>query len=133
MEVSAELMKDNINRRGWLLWAATFAVVLALASAVTLLFYPLVRLIQELGGARNSTEGYYAIVGLAGLVLIFCLYVVLKQHELMKTRDALELNERVVDPVGHDLSGTVPPVPANVHVAPRKRALGDRDTLIRSP
>ena len=94
MEVSAELMKDNINRRGWLLWAATFAVVLALASAVTLLFYPLVRLIQELGGARNSTEGYYAIVGLAGLVLIFCLYVVLKQHELMKTRDALELNER---------------------------------------
>ncbi|TMQ58793.1 MAG: GAF domain-containing sensor histidine kinase [Candidatus Eisenbacteria bacterium] len=94
MEVSAELMKDNINRRGWLLCAATFAVVLALASAVTLLFYPLVRLIQELGGARNSTEGYYAIVGLAGLVLIFCLYVVLKQHELMKTRDALELNER---------------------------------------
>jgi len=27
-------------------------------------------------------------------VLIFCLYVVLKQHELMKTRDALENNER---------------------------------------
>jgi signal transduction histidine kinase len=87
-------MKDHINRRGWLLWAATLVVVLALASAVTLLFYPLVRLIQELGGARNSTESYYAIVGLAGLVLIFCLYVVLKQHELMKTRDALELNER---------------------------------------
>ena len=94
MEVSAELMKAHINRRGWWLWAATLAVVLALASAVTLLFYPLVRLIQELGGTRNSSEGYYAIVGLAGLVLIFCLYVVLKQHELMRTRDALEVNER---------------------------------------
>ena len=94
MEVSAELMKAHINRRGWWLWAATLAVVLALASAVTLLFYPLVRLIQELGGTRNSSEGYYAIVGLGGLVLIFCLYVVLKQHELMKTRDALEVNER---------------------------------------
>jgi signal transduction histidine kinase len=94
LEVSAELMKNHINRRGWLLWAATLAVVLALASAVTLLFYPLVRLIQELGGTRNSSEGYYAIVGLGGLILIFCLYVVLKQHELMKTRDALEHNER---------------------------------------
>ena len=94
VEVSTELMKHHINRRGWLLWAATLAVVLALASAVTLLFYPLVRLIQELGGSRNSSEGYYAIVGLGGLVLIFCLYVVLKQHELMKTRDALEVNER---------------------------------------
>jgi signal transduction histidine kinase/uncharacterized membrane protein YuzA (DUF378 family) len=94
LEVSAELMKDHINRRGWLLWAATLVVVLALASAVTLLFYPLVRLIQELGGSRNASESYYAIVGLAGLVLVFCLYVVLKQHELMKTRDALESNER---------------------------------------
>jgi signal transduction histidine kinase len=94
LEVSAELMKDHINRRGWLLWAATLVVVLALASAVTLLFYPLVRLIQELGGTRNSMDSYYAIVGLGGLILIFCLYVVLKQHELMKTRDALETNER---------------------------------------
>jgi signal transduction histidine kinase len=94
LEVSAELMKAHINRRGWWLWTATIAVVLALASAVTLLFYPLVRLIQELGGTRNSSESYYAIVGLGGLVLIFCLYVVLKQHELMKTRDALEVNER---------------------------------------
>jgi hypothetical protein len=41
-------------------------VVLALASAVTLLFYPLVRLIQEMGGARNSAESYYAIVGSPG-------------------------------------------------------------------
>ena len=94
MEVSADL--NHINRRGWLLWAATLVVVLALASAVTLLFYPLVRLIQETGaaGTRNTMEGYYAIVGLSGLVLIFCLYVVLKQHELMKTRDALEQKER---------------------------------------
>ena len=93
MDVSAERLKDHISRRGWMLWAATIAVVLALASAVTLLFYPLVRLIQEVGGGASSIEGYYAIVGLGGLVLIFCLYVVLKQHELMRTRDALEQNE----------------------------------------
>lgn len=100
MDVSADLKRDHvskknhINRRGWLLWTATFAVLLALTSAVTLLFFPLVRLIQELGGARGSADYYYAVIGLGGLVVIFCLYVVLKQHELMRTRDALEHEER---------------------------------------
>ena len=94
MEVSAEWMRGHIERRGWMLWGATIVVVIALASSVTLLFFPLVRLIQDTAGTRNTMEDYYAIVGLSGLVLIFCLYVVLKQHELMKTRDALEMNER---------------------------------------
>jgi len=94
LEVGAKLKKDHINRRGWLLWGATFAVMLALAATVPLLHYPLVRLLQEFQGGRASLEGYYALIGLGGLVLIFCLYIALKQRELMKTRDALEKEER---------------------------------------
>src|SRR5262249_31056703 len=92
-------------RRPWLLWGATFAVVLALAASVPLLYLPMVRSLQEMDpGNTRPVEGYYAIVGLAGLVLIFCLYVTLKQRELNRVREALEHEEEEKEAVRLRLS-----------------------------
>lgn len=93
MNVSSGSKRDRINRRGWWLWAVTFTVVVALAAAVPLLYVPLLRMIEEREGGAGL-EGYYAIIGLAGLVAIFCLYTALKQRELNKTREQLEHEER---------------------------------------
>ncbi len=85
--------EDRLARRGWFLWGATFAVVIALAAAVPLLYLPLNSLLLDEGG-QPPQETYVAIVGLAGLVLVFCLYTALKQRELDAMRRRLEREER---------------------------------------
>src|SRR5512134_129041 len=84
--------RGKLDRLSWWLWALTFSVVVALAAAVPLLYLPLLRTIEQYDGTHNAApplESYYAVVGLAGLVLIFCLYVTLKQAELNRMRRAL--------------------------------------------
>jgi signal transduction histidine kinase len=83
---------ERLDRRGWFLWGATFAVVLALAAAVPLLYLPLNDLLQE-EGAGLPGETHLALVGLGGLVVIFCLYTALKQRELDAMRRRLERQE----------------------------------------
>lgn len=84
--------RDRLARRGWFLWGATFAVVIALAAAVPLLYLPLNSLLQgDDGGVAH--EAYVSVVGLAGLVVIFCLYTALKQRELDAMRRRLEQQE----------------------------------------
>jgi signal transduction histidine kinase len=85
--------RDNITRRGWWLWGVTIGVVVALATAVPLLYLPLVRIGEDRQGG-SPLESYYAVIGLVGLVAIFCLYTAIKQRELLRTRDALEREER---------------------------------------
>jgi signal transduction histidine kinase len=95
----------RIDRMTWLLWIATFAVVLALAASVPLLYVPLQRAIDDTEGHHGpNIENYYALVGLTGMVLIFCLYVALKQRELNRMRDALEREEEDKESVRSRLS-----------------------------
>ena len=80
-----------IRRRNWLLWSSVFAVVLSLCAAVPLLYLPLMRSLSEYDPSRASAgeNAYYALIGLSGLVLIFCLYLVLKQLQLEGMREEL--------------------------------------------
>jgi signal transduction histidine kinase len=86
-----EVQASNIRKRNWFLWALAFAVVLGLCAAVPLLYLPLVATLGQLDPAQAPTaeHAYYILVGLTGLVVIFCLYLVLKQHELERMRVTL--------------------------------------------
>ncbi len=92
---------ERIDRRGWLLWALTFLVILALTLAIPMLYFPL---LDGAGETPFEGQGYYAIVGLSGLVLVFCLYTVLKQRELNVLRLRLLDEERELDDVRTRLS-----------------------------
>jgi signal transduction histidine kinase len=85
--------QQRLTRRGWILWGITFAVVLALTITVPLLYLPLMQLLAANGVNVSGQDTYYAIIGLAGLVSIFCLYTALKQVELNRMRGALEHEE----------------------------------------
>ena len=86
---------ERINRRTWSLWMLTFAVILALTAAVPTLYLPMLQLLGTDDQASQWIQnGYTAGVGLAGLVVIFCLFTVLKQRELMKMREVLVADER---------------------------------------
>ena len=82
---------NHIRRRNWIMWAWVFLLVLGLGAAVPLLYLPLVGALNvvEPGSGPSSEQVYYAIVGLAGLVAIFCLYLALKQRELEGMRETL--------------------------------------------
>ncbi|MFN8586675.1 MAG: GAF domain-containing sensor histidine kinase [Candidatus Eisenbacteria bacterium] len=88
----------RVDRAGWLLWLATFALLLALTAAVPTLYYPLATLGSEDGMPHPlPREAWASIVGLVGLVLLFCLYTVTKQREVELMRRALEQEERERD------------------------------------
>jgi signal transduction histidine kinase len=89
-------MRDKLRRRAWSLWALTLAVVVSLATAVPFFYLPLSALLREEPGALSQEE-YLALIGLVGLVTIFCLYMLLKQRELELVRHRLELEERDKD------------------------------------
>jgi len=99
--------RGRLDRLTWWLWSLTFSVVVALAAAIPLLYLPLLRTLEESGagpGAAPPLETYYAVVGLAGLVLIFCLYVTLKQAEVNRMRKALAAEEEEKEAVRARLS-----------------------------
>ena len=83
--------RDRLARRGWLLWGTAFAVVIAFATLVPLLYLPLSRLLQA--DAQFAQESYLATVGLSGLAAVFCLYTALKQRELETIRLQIEAQE----------------------------------------
>jgi signal transduction histidine kinase len=96
--------RDSLNRRGWLLWAVMFAVVIALTVAIPLLYLSLLNLLDAVDGKARPDDAYYAVVGLGGLMVVFLLYTTLKQHELNRMRKALEREERERENVGTRLS-----------------------------
>src|SRR5213075_1414809 len=105
MRLKTSTRSEVIDRRAWVLWGVTFVVVIALTIAVPLLYIPLLRLL----GGRDEVEqpfadAYYAIVALAGLVVIFCLYTALKHRELNSMRAALQREEREKENVATRLS-----------------------------
>ena len=95
---------DSITRRSWLLWAVTFAVVLALTATVPLLYLPLVNLATADGDRPDTQGATFTLVGLAGLVLLFCLYTISKQRELNTMRAELARKEHEKETVRARLS-----------------------------
>src|SRR5712691_7244401 len=82
---------SHIRRSNWAMWGWVFLLVTGLCAAVPLLYLSLLSTINQYDPANSqSTEqAYYALVGLAGLVAIFCLYLALKQRELERMRETL--------------------------------------------
>jgi signal transduction histidine kinase len=92
---SAPPSMANLNRRAWSLWILAFAVILSLTAAIPTLYLPMLQLIgAEEEGNVWAQNGYTVAIGLAGLVLIFCLVTITKQRELMRMREALDVDER---------------------------------------
>ena len=85
---------ERLNRRTWALWAMAFSVIVALTIAVPILYLPGLQMLRaedegELWIRNGSTVSW----GLAGLVIIFCGYVIFKQRELNRVRKALVADE----------------------------------------
>ncbi len=104
MKSESRPTRDKLDRNAWSLLGLTFIVVLALAAAVPLLYLPQASLLREGSGGEPVQEQYLAVVGLSGLVVIFCLYTALKQRELDAMRRRLEQEEREKANVGTRLS-----------------------------
>ena len=95
----------RIRRLSWLLWGLTFALLLSFTVAVPLIYLPALEMTQpETSDAHSRVPIYYALVGLSGLVLLFCLYTTLKQRELENMRDALASEEQETESVRSRLS-----------------------------
>ena len=96
---------EALNRRSWVLWGVTIAVLIALAAAVPLLYIPLLRVLIEQGASKDESAGAtFRLISLTGLVLIFCLYTFLKHRELNTMRAALGREEREKENVRTRLS-----------------------------
>lgn len=83
--------RERLARRGWFLWAMTLVVVVSLATAVPMLYLSLHSLLRDDG--QIPQEPYLALIGLSGMVIVFCLYTVLKQRELEAIRRRVEQEE----------------------------------------
>ena len=95
MTMSSAPNLKRIDRRVWTLWGLAFAVIIALTVTVPTLYLPVLDLVDKDDPASLWIQnGYTAGIGLAGLVLIFCLYTIFKQMELNRIREALVADER---------------------------------------
>ena len=95
---------ERLVRKGWVLWAVTCLVLVGLTATVAILYLPLVRA----SGAELSPEmfgqAYYSMVGLSGLVLLFCLFTALRHRELNALRRRMEKEEVEAEDVRTRLS-----------------------------
>ena len=82
---------NHIRRRNSMMWAWVFVLVIGLCATVPMLYLPLVGALNqyEPDAGPSNEQVYYALVGLAGLVVIFLLYLSLKQRELEGMRETL--------------------------------------------
>src|SRR5437773_1659996 len=85
----------RVDRHNWWLWAITFSVLIAMTVTIPVLYMPLLD-ISSVASEQWIHDGYYAGVGLAGLVIVFCLYLVLKQHQLNHIRRVLQERSRAI-------------------------------------
>jgi signal transduction histidine kinase len=104
MKSETRSTRDKLDRRARSLLGLTFIVVIALAAAVPLLYLPQASLLRDLSGGEPVNEQYVPVLGLVGMVIIFCLYTALKQRELDAMRRRLEQEEREKANVGTRLS-----------------------------
>ena len=84
----------RLDRAGWLLWGVTFTLLFALSATLPALYVPLLDLLGLRGEEVNLPGAWVTSVSLLGLVLLFCLYTVVKQREIHFMRNILEREER---------------------------------------
>jgi signal transduction histidine kinase len=83
-EIGAEL-----QRRSWLLWGITFAILLALAAAIPMLY------LQGLSAVGQRSQASYSLIGgLITTIVAFCVYLAYKHVELERMREALRVQEQ---------------------------------------
>jgi signal transduction histidine kinase len=90
----AEHRWRRLDRAGWLLWALTFSLLLALTATLPTLYVPLRQMLEQ--EADDWMPGtWITTVSLVGLVVVFILYTVTKQREIhsMRRRLAVETRE----------------------------------------
>jgi signal transduction histidine kinase len=104
MKLETGFTRDKLDRRAWSLLGLTFIVVIALAATVPLLYQSQASLLSEGAGGEPGQAQYLTVLGLVGMVIIFCLYTALQQRELDAMRRCLEQEEREKANVGTRLS-----------------------------
>jgi len=93
MSTRTEIRWKQLQRAGWMLWAAAFALLIALATVVPALYARVIGLAEAqevLGGLDNP---YLVTIAIAGLIILFCLYTVIQQRELHRAVKALSREE----------------------------------------
>jgi signal transduction histidine kinase len=95
---NAEIRWKSLQRAGWMLWVAAFALLLALTTVVPALYARVLGLADPNDVVAGVDNPYVVTVALAGLIILFCLYTVMQQRELHRAVQALsrEENERAV-------------------------------------
>lgn len=93
MTSRTEIRWMQLQRAGWMLWAAAFALLLALTSVVPALYARVLGLTGDTQLVAGLDNPYIVTVALAGLVILFCLYTVIQQRELHKAVAALTQEE----------------------------------------
>jgi signal transduction histidine kinase len=93
MATSSEIRWNRLQRAGWMLWAAAFALLLALTTVVPALYGRVLGLAEPGDLPAGIDNPYIVTVALAGLVILFCLYTVLQQRELHRAVKALTREE----------------------------------------
>jgi signal transduction histidine kinase len=85
--LSGRLTLPGIERRNWWLWALTFSLLVVLALAV--LFFSVSSVSEAARRFPYETTIQVLLASLLGLILLFCLYLILKQRELGVLRQRL--------------------------------------------
>ena len=85
----------TMRRRVWSLWGGAFALLVAMAATVHLLYLRLLLYAPASPGVSPwLRNGYYTGVGLIGLVLLFIFYTALKQKALQELHESLLREEQ---------------------------------------
>ena len=93
MRTRTEIRWKHLQRAGWMLWAAAFALLLALAAAVPALYARVAGLESTSGIPAAIDNPFFVTVALAGLVVLFCLYTIVQQRVLHRAIQALSREE----------------------------------------
>ena len=93
MNSRTQIRWTQLQRAGWMLWAAAFALLLALTTVVPTLYARVLGLTGDTPVMVGLDNPYIVTVALAGLVILFCLYTVIQQRELHSAVIALSREE----------------------------------------
>ncbi len=90
---TTEIRWKQLQRAGWMLWVAAFALLLALTTVVPALYARVLGLAGPHEVVAGVDNPYVVTVALAGLIILFCLYTALQQRELHRAVQALSREE----------------------------------------
>ncbi len=98
---------QRLDRAGWLLWSLTFVLLIALTATLPTLYLPLGDMLQSSPGGFDRPMAWTTTVSLVGLVLLFILYTVTKQRQILAMRRRLEQETREHEDLGARFSEIV--------------------------